>query len=110
MHAIHGQDLRLLRAQAQALPPAPGARDLERRLTSTEFDQVQDALATLVRVDPKDAGHGLLLGPSGTASAGITVPPTSPSIAGLTLHHAFGVFDSGVLVFVSNAQALTLVP
>jgi len=47
---------------------------------------------------------------AGTAQAQISLPPaTSPSLAGLTLHHAFGTLGASG-TFVSNAVSLSLVP
>ncbi len=48
---------------------------------------------------------------SGRATAQVSLPASDVSVSGITLHHAYGVFDdSGALVFVSNAEALSLMP
>lgn len=47
----------------------------------------------------------------GRATAQVRFPASDLSVSGLTLHHAYGAFDdSGALVFVSNAEALSLMP
>jgi hypothetical protein len=49
----------------------------------------------------------------GRASASINLPPgLDPSLAGLTLHHAYVVlaFPGPTLAFASNAVPLTLIP
>jgi len=53
-----------------------------------------------------------LVDPLGEAAAGLTLPAASdPSLAGVTLHHAYVTADVlGQADFVSNAQPLTLVP
>jgi hypothetical protein len=61
---------------------------------------------------PLDNSLGLL-GPTGQASAAFGLPPgTDPSLAGLTLHHAYAVLDLGSLtpLACSNPVALHLVP
>ena len=53
------------------------------------------------------------LGPLGDATVSFTLPAgTNAGLAGLTLHHAYGVFDpiAGQVFFASNAEPMTLVP
>ena len=47
---------------------------------------------------------------NGQGNATFTVPPQSnPALVGLTLHHAYAVFQGGSVVFVSNPAPVTLV-
>ena len=47
----------------------------------------------------------------GQGTARFEIPPgTSPSFAGLTVHHAFAVFTGGSAVFTSNAVEFQLLP
>ena len=51
-----------------------------------------------------------LLDSDGHAEAQLALPALSPSLAGLTLNHAYLVYDQTTVAFASNAVSLTLVP
>ena len=74
-----------------------------------------DAYFMLMLTAPSSVLHGGTFGvldAAGRGHATVTLPAgLSTTLAGLTLHHAFVVFDvQGTVPFLSNASALTLVP
>ncbi|MEO0649632.1 MAG: hypothetical protein AAFZ65_02995 [Planctomycetota bacterium] len=105
--AANGGRIYLLLGSASGTQPGLVAGDLTLPLNSRDvyFDFTLQGANT----GPLQATFGVL-GPDGTATAALDLPPgLSPTLAGLVLHHAFVVFDSaGLPVFASDANALLL--
>ena len=90
---------------------APGL-SIDGLLVPLNFDAYLSFTATNPNTPPLAQTIGFLSS-SGSASASFSIPPgLGLSIVGVTLHHAFAVFDlqdDGKVVFTSNAAPVTLV-
>jgi hypothetical protein len=87
---------------------APGI-PIESSLLPLNFDELLLISLTGANLPPYKNNLGFL-GPLGTATASVSVPPSlSPSLAGIVIHHAYVVLElSGAVLLASNPVSLTL--